>query len=441
MDQKKEVATYRKVLEPTTQPVVTRGGSEPLTLEKALRLANQDNERLGIEGENYLQALIDKDRAGAAFLPVIALTPSYFAQQRGTNTTGLNAQTHRFDVPVNGQMNVFNGFRDVANTARAGFTAEQRKQLLLDLQQQVLLDVAQTFYQVIRSEASVKVLENSLALQIERVKDIEARQRAGLARVLDVAQSQALASSARVSLINAQNDVRTGRATLGVLVGSAVGDAPLVDSFAIPDGVGSAYTFLTAAEATRQDLVAARAAQEAAEQGVKEALGQYWPSVAVNANYFLSRESIPSDSDWNAILTVNIPIFSAGIIHANVRTAWSQLRQAALAEALTHRQVVEQTRVAYENFAASRTRFGELRAQLAAASEAFRQADQSYKAGLATNLERLTAQDQLLSTQLQLASEEFDTKVFYLDLVRATGALSVPLSVAEATKPKERTGN
>ena len=66
----------------------------------------------------------------------------------------------------------------------------------------------------------------------------------------------------------------------------------------------------------------------------------------------------------------------------------------------------------------------QLRTQLTAAEEAFRQADRSYTAGLATNLERLTAQDELLSTQLQLASEEFNFKVFYLQLARAIGTLS-----------------
>jgi outer membrane protein TolC len=436
VDQEKEVATYRKVLDanaPATREAVAT--TQPvLTLAQALVLANQHNERLGIEGENYLQALIDKDRAASAFLPVIALTPSYFAQQRGTNTTGLNAQTHRLDVPVNGQMNVFNGFRDVANSKRAAYTADERRALLLDLQAQILLDVAQTFYQVNRSQRSVVVLENSLQLQTERVRDIESRQRAGLARVLDVAQTLASASSARVSLINAQNDVRNGRATLALLIGSSVGDAQLVDDLALPATFGGPEAFENLAAGKRQDLLAAASATEAAKQGVQEALGQYWPSVAVNANYFLSRESIPTDSDWNAFLSVNIPIFSGGVIHANVRTAYSQLRQARLAENLTRREVMEQTDVAYQNFASSRTRLAELQAQLKASAEASRQAEQSYRVGLATNLERLTAQDQLLSTQLQLASEEYDLKVFYLDLLRAAGDLT-PATASSGTHP------
>src|SRR4029079_18819267 len=63
-----------------------------LSLETALTLANVNNERIGIGGEDYLQALIDKDRATASFLPTVSLIPSYsFAQSdsdRRNNQSG-----------------------------------------------------------------------------------------------------------------------------------------------------------------------------------------------------------------------------------------------------------------------------------------------------------------------------------------------------------------
>ena len=52
------------------------------------------------------------------------------------------------------------------------------------------------------------------------------------------------------------------------------------------------------------------------------------------------------------------------------------------------------------------------------------QAEETYNVGLSTNLERLTAQDQLLTAQLGLASEQFDHKFFYLVLLRTTGEMA-----------------
>ena len=84
-------------------------------------------------------------------------------------------------------------------------------------------------------------------------------------------------------------------------------------------------------------------------------------------------------------------------------------------------------RIAHENLLASKERLRELQVQLKAAEEALLQAEQSYRAGLGTNLEWLVAQDQLLSAQLQLTSERYNQKVFYLALLRAVGALSIRL--------------
>src|SRR5204863_5368674 len=112
---------------------------------------------------------------------------------------------------------------------------------------------------------------------------------------------------------------------------------------------------------------------------------------------------------------------AAGQLEAEVRRAWSLLRQAALAESLTRRDALQGVRLAYENVAASRQRLTELATQVQAAREALEQAEGSYRVGLATNLERLTAQSDLLSAELQLASERFDQALLMMDLTRFTG--------------------
>jgi outer membrane protein TolC len=175
----------------------------------------------------------------------------------------------------------------------------------------------------------------------------------------------------------------------------------------------------------RPDSRAPESAVEAARQQVEVALGAYYPSLTLDVNAYLYRESIPTDSAWNALLSARIPIFQAGLIRADVRTAWSLLRQAMLDAALARRQSAQQVRTAYENFTASAQTLAALATQVQAAQAALQQAEASYRVGLATNLERLTAQNTLLSAQLQQASAAYDQKVFYLDLLRATGRLSV----------------
>ena len=81
VDQAKEVRTYRKVIdgnEPKPKPLEP---GETLTLARALALANADNEQIASQGETYLQALINKNRAVAAFLPTVSFQPNFTVEE------------------------------------------------------------------------------------------------------------------------------------------------------------------------------------------------------------------------------------------------------------------------------------------------------------------------------------------------------------------------
>lgn len=434
VDQRKEVALYRDVLNQNVPPATAPADDDPIALIDAMRLANANNEQLGISGENYLQALINQKRAVAAFLPTISLAPVYLLRNSNAGNDGFSGNS-QLDVPIVGGMNLFNGFRDVATLRGSEFTAEQQRLLMLDLRQSLLIDVARAYFQVLRAEQLTEVLVNSIQVQEERVADIRARQRVGFAKLLDVSQAEAQASATRVALVNARNDVRRGRELLTLLTGIEVGNRALRQTIQAPPATMPVESIEAVGLQRRQDLLASIQAVEAARQGVEAALGQYWPSVSVNVAYFLSRDTAPTDIEWTSLFTANLPIFSAGLIEADVRDAWSQLRQAKYNESFIRRQVVQDVRIAYDDFAASRARLAELETQLAAAQDALDEADAQFRAGRGTNLATIVAQDQLLSAQLQLTSERYDNRVFFLTLLRSAGAIDDVLQGIPATAP------
>jgi outer membrane protein TolC len=230
---------------------------DPLTLARALALANQNNEQLGLRGEDYVQALIQKNRAVAGFLPTVSFQPSFTIEQRprgeasfatgpggtgigqggigqggigqggigqggtgqggigggaggainaganigggGFQNVGLTAQ--RIEAPVVGNLNLFRGGGDVANLRSAEANIERQRLLLLDAQSTILLNVAQVYYQVLRSARSAEVLAGTLRLQEARLRDVEEQFRNGLAIKLSVAQTRAQVNGTRAGLI------------------------------------------------------------------------------------------------------------------------------------------------------------------------------------------------------------------------------------------------
>lgn len=443
INQEKEVELYRKVLDGPNPPKVSEiYEGRPLSLEEALLLANRRDENLASNGELYVQALIDKERAFANFLPTVSLAPTISYETKRTSAAAIGAVAAAGgttdalkDVPVSGSVNVFNGFQDVSNLRRAGYTAEQREQLLLDLQMTLFLNVAQTYYLTLSNERSVTVLTNSVKVQLERVRDQQGRLQAGLARPLDVAQAEAQASATRVSLISAQNNVKNSRTMLAFLLNAPVENAILIDRLQVPDHLFSLEEALGTGQRNRLDVIAAREAVESARQSVSQAMGQYYPSVSLQVDYFLHKESFPTVSEWSGILSANVPIFTAGLVHANVRTAWSQLRQSRLAQLQVIRTVDQQVKTAYENLADSQRRLDEEHVEVKAARDALIQAEESYPVGLAAYLDIITAQDQLLTAQLSLVTEEINFKVFFIDLLRTMGKLERPETVPPPSAP------
>jgi outer membrane protein len=437
VDPKREVATYRQVLDPgapATQPYDSR---RLLTLSQALALANQNDERLGRSGEDYVQSLIDKNRAVAAFLPTVSLMPSY-ATPAATAVPGAvrtSKTTDNLQVPLVGSWNVFRGGGDTATLHASEATIAQHRELLLDLQATVLLNVAQTYYQVLRSEQQVEVLSHSLQVQNARVADMQQRLANGLATQLEVAQTRAQADATEVALIQARTDAADGRILLAFLIGVPAVDGALQDDLRIPEPVPPLDDFEQQALAHRQDLHAAQDAVRAARFAVDAAIAEYYPSVSLNAAAFLTPEWLVSPAKWNSLLVANLPIFTAGIIAADVRTAWSRLRQAALTQQQTRRQIHNDVHTAYQNLADNLSSLRKLADQVAAARDAYDQARSAYDNGLAINLDVLTAQDQYQTAQLQLVSTTLDRRVLYCDLVRTTGALVTSAATAPATAP------
>jgi outer membrane protein len=434
VNQAREVKIYRDVLDgPDTAAVESFYPEAPLTLAAAMKLANIHNERLAIAGENYLQALIDKDRAFAAFLPTISFAPVFMRQER-TDLGGGDSLISEFvknkttDVTVAGNMNL-HPFRDVPAVRAAGSSVRMQKALLLEQQSILMLDVARTYYQVMHAEAAVKVLAQTIDVDNRRLADIRVKQKAGVARPMDVSLAQAQLAGTRNQLIQAQNDVNNGRAMLALLMGVGEVSGPLVNGLDIPEDAGQVETLQKTADSHRQDLLAAREQLRVAAAALEAAWGEYFPSVSLNLTSYLSRDSFPGDVDWTSMIRVNVPIFSAGLIHADVRSAYSRLRQARLAEMYTQRQVGKELKTALEDLGRDDRQIEQLEIQVKAAEDGLKQAEAAFKTGRGTYLEQLTAREGLLSARLALSDAGFNRCVDYLRLLQATGTLTPDPSV------------
>ena len=460
-----DVARYRGVLDGPRPPAVGRYDTRgPLSLQRALVVANADDEAIGISGENYVQALATKMRDAGTFLPTLSLAPTYSLSKggssgfaisgissatggtaggtttTGTTTTGGSTSTtttggqtfqiasgggsgisHAFSVPLGATYN--GSLANVSTYQAAGETADQLAATLLDERETILLQVAQSYYAALKGEQQVRVFESSLKFKGEKVRDQQVRLRLGAVRPLDVAQSESDLAATRVSLTQARTDAANGRSALARLMGVTEVGGELTDAFDPPAAVPAVEEWQLDASRQRQDLVAAERDVDAAHFKVEAAIREYFPSVSINFNYFLYNDPHTSQS-WAGGLSGSIPIFSALSIEADVRAAWSQYRSAGLAREQTRRTVTDDVNEQYQNVHDAREQVDELTVEVAASRKAVDLAERGYQLGSASNLDRLTQQDNLLTAELNLVNERYSLKSSYLALLRASGQLA-----------------
>ena len=210
-----------------------------------------------------------------------------------------------------------------------------------------------------------------------------------------MSQAEAQLSGTKIKLIKAENDIATGRSMLAFLIGQRGVQGALADELCLPTELPSKDQLIATAWQYRNDLAAAQHQLEAASDLLHQAWSQYYPSVGLDFTYFLSRQSFPSEVGWIGMLQVSVPIFNDGLIHDDVRTAWSRLRQAKLFQSYLQRQIDEELTITLENINQVSKRIDELQVQVKTAQLAVRQADEFRNTGLSVNLDRLVAQEQL----------------------------------------------
>lgn len=189
----------------------------------------------------------------------------------------------------------------------------------------------------------------------------------------------------------------------------------------------------------RPDIIAARSRTEAAARRIDQAKAGFYPSV--NLIGFIGVQSLGIDnlsksgSDLGSIgPAISLPIFNTERLQGQLRGAHAEY-EAAVA---TYNATLSNALREVADAATSRRSLdGELaasRAAVAAAAEAHEIVSRRYQGALATYLDVLTAQDQLISAQR--ADAELETRALILDvaLVRALGGGFSPESLGAQPK-------
>jgi len=269
---------------------------------------------------------------------------------------------------------------------------------------------------------------DTLAIRTKTVTLFRQRHDFGLETLASVRQVEARQAAAQGDLLAIDERIGLQGNAIAALLGAGPdrGLAITRPTAQFPGSQGLPQNLALELLGRRPDIIAARSRTEAAARRVDQAKAGFYPSVNLLGVVGLQSLGIhnltKSGSDLGSVgPAISLPIFNTERLQGQLRGAHAEY-EAAVA---TYNATLSNALREVADAATSRRSLdGELaasRAAVAAAAEAHQIVTRRYQGALATYLDVLTAEDQLITAQRSEAELETRALILEVDLVRALG--------------------
>jgi outer membrane protein len=181
---------------------------------------------------------------------------------------------------------------------------------------------------------------------------------------------------------------------------------------------------LAGAFAQRPEMKGLQAATHAAEFEKRAARAESAPTVSVVGGWRL--EGLTDSSRipvYQYVAAVNVPVFTGGRIQAQTAIADLEVRKLSEATQATRNQIAQEVHSATALLTAARVEVDAANLGVTLAREALGQAQDRFRAGVANNIEVISAQDQLARANDNQIAALYRYNQSRADLARATGQM------------------
>ena len=290
-----------------------------------------------------------------------------------------------------------------------------------------VLTAAVAYVRAVRAQAVVAARQADSAIAAELVGLAEAQRAAGVSPAIDVTRARAQLATAQGLLLVAQNQLDRGR----IDVTRALGLDPatpltLTDSLAPSLGAADVPvqrdSSIAAALANRPDLRAEQARAAAARQTGSAIRAERLPRLEVAGDYGVNGNTVPTAiATRDVTLQVSVPILDGFRREARLDEQNAVVRESQVREADLRRQIAAEVDAALLDLGSAEAQQAVAREQLRLAESELSQSRERFKAGVAGNIDVITAQAGLIRARDTEIDARFAAATARISLARAAG--------------------
>jgi outer membrane protein len=299
--------------------------------------------------------------------------------------------------------------------------------------QDLIVRVTTAYFDVLSAKDDLDFAKAEKAAIERQLEQTKQRYSVGLTAVTDVHEAQAQYDNAVTSEIRAENSVFTAEEALRVITNVYPRDLNVLNterfstSRPVPD---SANEWQQTAEAKNLELIAQKIAVDIAKENINIATSGHYPTLSLSGSYGKSDtddliNNMSSETDRQSIgITLNVPIYSGGATSSGVRKAQSNYVAVSQDLEQTHRNVVRNTRNAYNTVIAAVSAIKALGQSVVSAESALKATEAGFEVGTRTIVDVLDSTRNLYNAKRNLSSTRYNYVQNILSLKRAAGTIT-----------------
>src|SRR5712692_6101651 len=423
------VAAFAPLAAQTPAPATVR-----LSFADAVRLASGEVPVVALATLRTTEADARVRQARAALLPSASVGGFWLNRTFNSRSIGISfpgvpeliGPFTNYDVRVSASQALFD-WSSVKHVRAAGAQADGSRAERGVTVEASVLTTAIAYVRAVRAQAVVGARQADSAIAAELVGLAEAQRAAGVSPAIDVTRARAQLARARGLLLVAKNQLDRGRIDVTRALGLDPA-TPLSFSDSLAPSLGAADvsvqrdSAVSAALANRPELRAELARAAAARQTGSAIRAERLPRIELAGDYGVNGPTAPrSIATRDITLQVSVPILDGFRREARLDEQDAVVRESQVREADLRRQIAAEVDAALLDLGSAEAQQLVAREELRLAESELSQARERFKAGVAGNIDVITAQVGLVRARDTEIDARFAAATARVSLARAAG--------------------
>jgi outer membrane protein TolC len=340
---------------------------QPLQLHQAVSMALKNSLDIQLAGNRISIDSIYNNYGYAGGMPLVTGALNDNEQITSVNqklNTGVeiqrnNAAANTLTANVTGSILLFNGGRVVATKKRLAQLQQQSIKLLNSQVQNIIADVSNAYYDVVRQQGYIKTIERSIEAAKQRLEIVKTSQQVGLANNADLFQSQIDLNSLVQQQQAQELVIAQAKTELLRLLTLKTDSSVVIQDTIIVDKTIDFSNILNRLN-QNPDIAAAQDDVFINQQIVKEPAAQRYPSIRATTGYSFSRNNagagqILLNQSYGPVIgiSIGIPIYNGSSFKRQQQAASINVNSAGLQREVLIRDYTAQAVKSYQAYAST----------------------------------------------------------------------------------------